>query len=199
MPMLWRALFTIKEVIRQEGLQFNVPELAYLYTLAFRNPLPRLLLLPKPTRRTIPIAEPRQVTTRAKSGSKRRKTFEPDSDLFDIEKRLQDALTEEFSRLKVHHEKRIAEYEETLTGIRSAAAAKDKTITKLEKDKRDLEEQLLHSEVGIHEAAMNAIDEANVFAAVDAGEARTSVVLKDAGEKMDGSAGCDGPTVGNEG
>ncbi|KAJ0540049.1 hypothetical protein HanRHA438_Chr08g0367941 [Helianthus annuus] len=123
------------------------------------------MIISKPTRRTVPDAEPRQVTTRAKSGSKRRKTSEPDIDLFDIEKRLHDVLTEEFSRLKVHHEKRIAEYEETLTRIRSAAAAKDKTITNLEKDKQDLEAQLLHSEMGIHEAAMNATDEAKVCAA----------------------------------
>ncbi|KAJ0771522.1 hypothetical protein HanPI659440_Chr07g0270061 [Helianthus annuus] len=51
--------------------------------------------------KTVPATEPRQVTTRAKSGSKRTKISEPDNDLFDIEKLLHDALTMEFGRLKI--------------------------------------------------------------------------------------------------
>ncbi|KAM0051552.1 hypothetical protein Hdeb2414_s0007g00237861 [Helianthus debilis subsp. tardiflorus] len=33
MPMLWRALFTREGIIEKEGLQFDLPESAYLYTL----------------------------------------------------------------------------------------------------------------------------------------------------------------------
>ncbi|MFS7977504.1 hypothetical protein Hanom_Chr10g00904771 [Helianthus anomalus] len=70
-----------------------------------------------------------------------------------------------FDRVKAHYEKSLAEMEENLAGLRSIATANDKTISKLEKKKRGLEEQLLMSEVGTHEAIMVATDEAKVCAA----------------------------------
>ncbi|KAJ0743710.1 hypothetical protein HanPI659440_Chr10g0379111 [Helianthus annuus] len=293
MTILWRALFTIEEVNGREGLQFDVPELAYVYTLVthgsnrflFKSkphqPIPVLKTTKNdsswknqfffiktdslPEGDTLPVRWISKVKNFANLAElpgtvERAKAF-LDVDSIDraFKVRIHDPTEDdqissthsmsskqlEFSYLKIHHEKGIAEYEETLTGIRSAAAAKDKTTTKLEKDKRDLEEQLLHAEVGIHEAAMNATDEAKVCAAraivevrikmaqeandcsfnrstwevaswemalkdlgiyeeleqaaVDAGDARTSGALKDAGEKLDGSVGGDGITVGNEG
>ncbi|KAJ0764835.1 hypothetical protein HanPI659440_Chr08g0296621 [Helianthus annuus] len=100
--------------------------------------------------------EPKTVTTRAKAGSKRKKLIEPEEDSFEVER---------FVLLKAHQDKSLAEAEENLAGLRSIAAAKDKAISKLENEKKGLEEQLLHAKVGIHEAAMVAIDEAKVCAA----------------------------------
>ncbi|MFS7914342.1 hypothetical protein Hanom_Chr02g00152261 [Helianthus anomalus] len=33
MPMLWRVLYTLEQIIKDEGLDFNLSELAYLYNL----------------------------------------------------------------------------------------------------------------------------------------------------------------------
>ncbi|KAJ0485481.1 hypothetical protein HanLR1_Chr14g0531191 [Helianthus annuus] len=33
MPMLWRALYTIEEILKTEDLEFNLSELSYLYSL----------------------------------------------------------------------------------------------------------------------------------------------------------------------
>ncbi|MFS7937371.1 hypothetical protein Hanom_Chr05g00426781 [Helianthus anomalus] len=33
MPMLWRAVFTIDEILEKEELKFGLSELAYLYSL----------------------------------------------------------------------------------------------------------------------------------------------------------------------
>ncbi|KAM0003245.1 hypothetical protein Hdeb2414_s0292g00859021 [Helianthus debilis subsp. tardiflorus] len=59
----------------------------------------------------------------------------------------------------------MAELEENLAGIRSIAAAKDKAISKLEKEKKSPEEQLLYSEVGLHDAVIVATDKAKFYAA----------------------------------
>ncbi|KAM0025654.1 hypothetical protein Hdeb2414_s0021g00577091 [Helianthus debilis subsp. tardiflorus] len=293
MPILWRALFTFEEVIRREGLQFDVPELAYVYTLVtygsnrflFKSkphqPIPILKTTKNdsswknefffikrdslPEGDTLPvrwISKVKNFVNLAElpGTAKRAKAFldlDPIDRAFKV--RIHDPTEDdqissthsmsskqlEFSRLKIHHEKRFVEYEVTLTGIHSAATAKDKTTTKLEKDKRDMEEQLLHAEVRIHEATMNATDETKVCAVrailqarikmaqeandcsfnrstwevaslemalknlggyeeleqavMDVGDARSSGVLKDAGEKLNGNAGGDGTTVGNEG
>ncbi|MFS7899377.1 hypothetical protein Hanom_Chr00s055014g01782311 [Helianthus anomalus] len=46
----------------------------------------------------------------------------------------------------------------------SIAAAKDKKIAQLEKEKANLDEQLMIAEVGIHEAQVNATEDAKVYA-----------------------------------
>ncbi|KAM0057816.1 hypothetical protein Hdeb2414_s0005g00163001 [Helianthus debilis subsp. tardiflorus] len=81
------------------------------------------------------------------AGSKRKKPVEPDGDSFEVERQLHESLTE------AHYEKRMIELEENLAGMRSVAA-KDKALSKLEKDKKGLKEQLLFSEVGLQEAVM---------------------------------------------
>ncbi|MFS7978659.1 hypothetical protein Hanom_Chr10g00918051 [Helianthus anomalus] len=224
MPILWRALFTFEEVIRREGLQFDVPELAYVYTLVthgsnrvlFKSKPHQPIAILKTTKNdsswknqfffikrdsllegdTLPVwwiskdldpidrafkvrihdpTEDNQISSTHSMSSIQKST--PKSSAFALDdfnsmiiskatRRTVPATKprQEFSCLKIHHEKRIVEYEMTLTGIHSAATAKDKTTTKLEKDKRDLEEQLLHAEVGIHEATMNVTDETKVCA-----------------------------------
>ncbi|KAJ0561037.1 hypothetical protein HanPI659440_Chr06g0242001 [Helianthus annuus] len=102
------------------------------------------------------LPEPRAVKTRAKAGSKRKKLAEPEDDVVDAERQLHESVTESFTRMKAHYERSLAEMEENLAGVQSIAAVKDKTISKLEKDKKGLEEQLLFAYVGIHEAVMVA-------------------------------------------
>ncbi|KAF5791068.1 hypothetical protein HanXRQr2_Chr09g0390481 [Helianthus annuus] len=96
--------------------------------------------------KSLSFQEPRAMTTRAKAGSKRKKPAEPKGDSFEVEKQLHDSLTEGFARVKAHYEKKkIAELEENLVGMRSIVVAKDKALSKLEKEKKGLEEQLLFS------------------------------------------------------
>ncbi|KAJ0789128.1 hypothetical protein HanPI659440_Chr05g0199991 [Helianthus annuus] len=92
---------------------------------------------------------PRAVTTTAKAGSKRKKPAEPENDSFEVERQLHDSLTEGFAGVKAHYEKKMAELEENLARMRSIVAVKDKALSKLEKDKKGFEEQLLFSEVGL--------------------------------------------------
>ncbi|MFS7912997.1 hypothetical protein Hanom_Chr02g00136471 [Helianthus anomalus] len=108
--------------------------------------------------KSLSFQEPRAVTTKAKASSKRKKRVEPEGDSFEVERQLHESLTE------AHYEKRMAELEENLAGMGSIAVAKDKALTKLEKDKKGLNEQLLFSEVGLQEAVMVATDEAKVYA-----------------------------------
>ncbi|KAJ0670422.1 hypothetical protein HanOQP8_Chr13g0474021 [Helianthus annuus] len=119
----------------------------------------------KKVSKSLSFQEPRAVTTRAKSGYKRKKLSEPEGDFFDVEKQLHDSLTEGFTWVKALHEKRIAELEETLADLRSIVAAKEKPFSQLKKYNKGLEEQLLMAEVGTHEAVMVATDEAKVSAA----------------------------------
>ncbi|KAF5772458.1 hypothetical protein HanRHA438_Chr13g0587921 [Helianthus annuus] len=119
----------------------------------------------KKVSKSLSFQEPRAVTTRAKSGYKRKKLSEPEGDFFDVEKQLHDSLTEGFTCVKALHEKRIAELEETLADLRSIVAAKEKPFSQLKKYNKGLEEQLLMAEVGTHEAVMVATDEAKVSAA----------------------------------
>ncbi|MFS7991213.1 hypothetical protein Hanom_Chr12g01068141 [Helianthus anomalus] len=256
MPMLWRTLFTIEEILEKERLELGLSELAYLYSLVTHGsnhflfktkphqPIPihkttqnvtnfaRLTKLPgtsdraeaflaldpivrtfkiriqdseeqaqtsfsyimssnaqKSTRsatkfglddidsfisprtankesKSLSFQEPRAVTTRARSGSKRKKLSEPEGDFFDG-----------FTRVKSHHEK-IAELEETLAGMRSITATKEKAFSQLEKDNKGLEEQLLMVEVGTQEAVMVVTDEAKVNAARTVLQARIRMLRK---------------------
>ncbi|MFS8033171.1 hypothetical protein Hanom_Chr17g01566381 [Helianthus anomalus] len=78
--------------------------------------------------KSLSFQEPWAVTTKGKAGSKRKKPVEPDGDSFEVERKLHESLTE-----------RMAELEENLVDMRFVAA-KDEALSKLEKDKKGLEE-----------------------------------------------------------
>ncbi|MFS7910356.1 hypothetical protein Hanom_Chr02g00105381 [Helianthus anomalus] len=210
MPMIWRALYTIEDIINVDDLDFNFSEISYLYSLVTHGstrflfkakphqPLPILkttqndstwknynqlrlscqlswnkkvgcrlaafLVLDLRTfkprikdseentstsyKASQSLPEPKAVTTRAKAGSKSKKPVEPEDNGFEVKRQFLEFVTERFVRLKANHEKNLAEMEENLASLRSIAVAKVKTITKLEKQKKGLEEQLLYAEVG---------------------------------------------------
>ncbi|KAF5761592.1 hypothetical protein HanXRQr2_Chr16g0766901 [Helianthus annuus] len=82
----------------------------------------------------------------------------------------------------------MAELEENLASMSSIAAAKDKALSKLEKDKKGLEEQLLFSEVGLQEAVMVATDEAKISAARTILQARIKMAREVGDPNFDRSA-----------
>ncbi|KAF5755378.1 hypothetical protein HanRHA438_Chr17g0812061 [Helianthus annuus] len=233
MPMLWRALYTIVEIIKAEELDFNLSEFSYLYSLVThdssrylfkakpRQPLPILkttqhdstwknqfffvrrdsiphgnslpkkwivmcaqrfahksaskfglddinsMLYPCSIQKELAkgqsIPEPKTMTTRAKVGSKRKKSMESEDDAFEVERQFHEFVIEKFAHVKAHHEKSLSEMEENLVSLRSIVAAKDNTISKLEKDVKALKKQLFMAEMETNKAVMEAIDEAKVF------------------------------------
>ncbi|KAJ0649514.1 hypothetical protein HanOQP8_Chr15g0582071 [Helianthus annuus] len=121
------------------------------------------------------------MTTRAKTGSKRKKPSDPEEDSFQIECQFHDFVTVRFLRLKALHDKSLADVEEKLVDLCSIASAKDKKIAQVEKEKSGLDDQLMYAEIGIHEAQMNAIEDVKVYAARTVLQAR----IKIAQEAMD--------------
>ncbi|KAJ0667619.1 hypothetical protein HanPI659440_Chr17g0679781 [Helianthus annuus] len=109
------------------------------------------------------IPEPKTMMTRAKVGSKRKKSMESEDDAFEVERQFHEFVIEKFAHVKAHHEKSLSEMEENLVGLRSIVAAKDNTISKLEKDVKALKKQLFMAEMETNKAVMEAIDEAKVF------------------------------------
>ncbi|KAM0041179.1 hypothetical protein Hdeb2414_s0011g00363291 [Helianthus debilis subsp. tardiflorus] len=69
-----------------------------------------------------------------------------------------------FVYLKALQDKSLADPEEKLADLRSIIAAKDEKVAQLEKEKTDLDKQLMYDEIGIHEAHMNATEDAKVCA-----------------------------------
>ncbi|MFS7936128.1 hypothetical protein Hanom_Chr05g00411791 [Helianthus anomalus] len=118
------------------------------------------------------LPKPRVATTRAKAGSKRKRPVEPEDDAFEVERQFREFVTERFLRLKAHHEKNLAVIEENLVGRRSIVAAKDKSISKLEKEVKGLEKQLFVAEIEANKGEMEATDEAKVCAARTVFQAR---------------------------
>ncbi|KAJ0728683.1 hypothetical protein HanLR1_Chr07g0244421 [Helianthus annuus] len=93
-----------------------------------------------------------------------------------------------FVRLKAFQEKSLAQDEENLADLRSIIAAKDKKITQLEKEKIGLEEQVMFVEIGIHEAEMNATEDAKVCAARAILQARIKIAQEATDPSFDQSA-----------
>ncbi|KAJ0856951.1 hypothetical protein HanRHA438_Chr13g0584471 [Helianthus annuus] len=108
--------------------------------------------------------EPKTMPTRARTGSKRKKPTDNTEDAFQIERRFHDVINEGFVRLQAIQEKNLAEVEEKLTDLRKIVAAKDKKLAQLEKEKTGLDDQLMFAEIGIHEAQVNATENAKVCA-----------------------------------
>ncbi|KAJ0804596.1 hypothetical protein HanPI659440_Chr02g0039831 [Helianthus annuus] len=86
------------------------------------------------------FSEPRAVITRGKAGSKRKTLAEPEGDALETERQLHESVTEGFAHVKAYFERNMVDLEENLPGMRSTAAAKDKAKSKLEKEKKGLEE-----------------------------------------------------------
>jgi hypothetical protein len=70
------------------------------------------------------------------------------------------------------YEKTVKELEGTVEDMRTMAAAKDKTISKLMKEKSSLDQQLVDTETRIHEEVMEATEQAKIWAARSVFEAR---------------------------
>ncbi|MFS8034243.1 hypothetical protein Hanom_Chr17g01578881 [Helianthus anomalus] len=112
------------------------------------------------------------------------RTFKPKAK--DLAETSSTSLTmSRFVRIQNIQEKNLAEAEEKLADLRTIAAAKEKKIAQLEKEKASLDEQRVITEVGIHEAHVNATEDAKVCAAHTVLQAR----IKMAEEAMDPSFG----------
>ncbi|KAM0064620.1 hypothetical protein Hdeb2414_s0003g00105131 [Helianthus debilis subsp. tardiflorus] len=125
--------------------------------------------------------KPKTMSTRARTGSKRKKPGDYTDYAFQIECHFHDVITEGFVHLQAIQERNLAEAEEKLADLCKIAAAKDKKLAQLEKEKTGLDEQLMFVEIGIHKAQFNASENAKVCAARTVLQAR----IKMAEEAMD--------------
>ncbi|KAM0006550.1 hypothetical protein Hdeb2414_s0019g00547261 [Helianthus debilis subsp. tardiflorus] len=121
------------------------------------------------------------MSTRASTSSKRKKPADNTDDAFQIERHFHDVITERFVRLQAIQDRNLAEADDKLADIRNIAVAMDKKLAQLEKEKTGLDEQLMFVEIGIHEAQINATENAKVCAARTVLQAR----IKMAEEAMD--------------
>ncbi|KAK1411202.1 hypothetical protein QVD17_37748 [Tagetes erecta] len=209
MPMIWRTLLTIEEIINNRNIPFTVAELSFLYNMVthgsnrfvLKNSIPdgakksspktHMFILDdvddlwtsKSVKKEKTNAGPatKLINTRSKSiAHKRQKTTEPRDDFADVRKNLID-----LDLLRTSHEKSTKELKAKMSDMMSIVAARDKVIARLEKDNKALAKDLQDEKARVLKEVQAAVDEAKEWAAKLVIQARIKMAKQVAAAGLD--------------
>ncbi|MFS7947462.1 hypothetical protein Hanom_Chr06g00548571 [Helianthus anomalus] len=170
MSMLWRVLYTLEQIIRDEGLDFNLSELSHFnfssvaeqpgtdQRLATFRALDSTVRTFKPKAKDLAVASSTSLTMLCKYSYKElaRGPSQP-------EPKTMSTHAKTCSKRKKPTD--TTEAEEKLADLRSTTAAKDKRIVQLEKEANGLQKKIMVVEIEANKVELEAAEEAKICVA----------------------------------
>ncbi|KAJ0957340.1 hypothetical protein HanPSC8_Chr01g0026111 [Helianthus annuus] len=111
------------------------------------------------------IPETKGICTRGK-GTKRKKPAEPTEGLPLMERQLLEYVSEKFAKVQILIDQHVAEAEQKSLDLQAIAVAKDKKISQLEKENKELQKVLLLAEMTAQRERIEAMEGAKHSAAI---------------------------------